>query len=304
MPDTGGVLRSALVWELAVRIFDKYLVTANGKSAQATGDAQAATGDAQAATGAKTGAGDQQRPTERANTTTDKRPHTNFTASSEQRRPIPGCFSGGFIAQDRKVPSSQRHALCVHAIACCCIAWKAHTSRLRVDLTAMYGCLLTRYQEEHDERGLEQFKEIFIQTTRKIVIAYVGKRKIKHTVVKQVVKTMQAISVEKAELAVLRACDWKVHVSTMVDVAGTLIAVADTTATNTQTTCAAQIDQYKMAQLKIVASDRAMRLTMDTEFMFHSSFSVIRGAIVAVCEAAKIIDVKMKEIPGLEMLSI
>jgi len=195
--------------------------------------------------------------------------------------------------------------LCVHAMACYSIAWKTHTARLRLDMTSVYACLISRYVHEKNARGLEQFEPVLVPSKRKIFGGYVGAKK--RIVVTQLNKTRQGLSVERAEMSVLQECGWRVHMSTMVDVVDTLLAISDHALAPDNTTapplpCAGVCTDTR-AQLRIVAFDRSMRLTMDTKFMFNSSFSVIKGAIVALCEAAMVVGVKMDDIAGLQMLS-
>jgi hypothetical protein len=179
-----------------------------------------------------------------------------------------------------------RHRLILCASACYVIAWKTHFATFGLLLDQVYQCILEYYTSTDSLRGGEKFKYVKVLRDGDWIKANPGPTRDFRTRLNTepfYTKTMQGLSLESAELCVLRECGWGLEMSTIPDAIDAMLGT--------------KVDaDFKMAQVRILAYFYGMRLILDAETMHSDRALALYSAYAALCEAALVVKVPIMHV--------
>jgi hypothetical protein len=182
--------------------------------------------------------------------------------------------AAGYQLKETVDTEDERHTLLLCACASYVVAWKYTLSSFDLLMEQVYECLLVYYSSTGSQRGGETFKTVELKHDAGFLVQN-PRRPMAYT------KTTQGLSLEAAELHVLRTCEWAIGISTMPDAIDAMLGTKVDT-------------DLQMAQTRAIAYDRAMRLTADANIIYSSGFLVLMGAFSVLCEAALTTEVPIK----------
>lgn len=175
-----------------------------------------------------------------------------------------GCFT------NRKV-----HTLRTFAAACYMIAWKMEVGNVDLLSVNLYNNVLMTYKMDGCEQLFKDLNEVQIFEER------VSERS-QFTVL----KSAGGDTIELAELVVLRDCDWRVRIPTLVDVVDELFD--------------GKHDTPQWIQLRSLCYDIAVKLTLCTSIVYNKHYTILKGACLVVGEACLRLKFPFDGVPGIQ----
>jgi hypothetical protein len=192
---------------------------------------------------------------------------------------------GGLCSPDYN--DADRHRLLLCASACYVIAWKTHFSTFTLLLDQVYQCILEHYTSQgQTERGKETFQQVMVLRDQEWAEANPAMAR-KFREVRMVepfyTKTRQGLSLECAELFVLRECGWSLSMSTIPDAIDALLGPERDT-------------EPAMVQLRLLAYYHGMQIILDVVAMTSSRYLALHSAYIALCEAGLALNIPIMQV--------